>query len=119
MFRFTIRDLLWLTVVVGMGVALLLSTQRQGRLLRELEESKRDSEKVNSDYIQEKYMSHRMKWALLRELEKHRGPIAGASFHQDRNNREIWHADVELAELNSEARKLKLICIAQCFSMST
>jgi hypothetical protein len=33
MFRFTIRDVLWLTVVVGLGVALTMS-RSQGRTMR-------------------------------------------------------------------------------------
>jgi hypothetical protein len=32
MFRFTIRDVLWLTVVVGLGLGWLIDHQRQGRL---------------------------------------------------------------------------------------
>ena len=32
MFRFTIRDVLWLTVVVGLGVALFLTNIKNGEL---------------------------------------------------------------------------------------
>jgi hypothetical protein len=42
MFRFTIRDVLWLTVVVGLTCASLVTAKKCRSLERELEERKRN-----------------------------------------------------------------------------
>ena len=43
MFRFTIRDVLWLTVVVGLGSVLLVKQQEIARLKEESTQLKRES----------------------------------------------------------------------------
>jgi len=44
MFRFTIRDVLWLTVVVGLGCGWWLDHKRQNAAMSALSESKREAE---------------------------------------------------------------------------
>jgi hypothetical protein len=41
MFRFTIRDVLWVTVVLGLGMAWALERRENARLRREIERGNR------------------------------------------------------------------------------
>jgi hypothetical protein len=43
MFRFTIRDVLWLTLVVGLGVALVINHQHTQKLDEQAKELRRES----------------------------------------------------------------------------
>ena len=98
MFRFTIRDLLWLMVVVGMGLALIVSKQRQNAQLRELGTVRVQLESATKDLVGEKRKSRNSINALIRELEKDRGRIGIYSFHPDRQNPDEWYVKLELLD---------------------
>ena len=98
MFRFSIRDVLWLTVVVAMGLALVLSKQRQATQLRELASVRDELERVASRDMREKRDSTNMINALIRELEKDRGRIGYYSIHPDRQNPDKWNLKLQLLD---------------------
>lgn len=96
--RFTIRDLLWLMVVVGLGIAWALSKQHQAAQLRELERVRGELESVAATNEKMRQSSRIAINALIRELEKDRGRIGHFSFHPDRENPTKWHAKLEMLD---------------------
>ena len=51
MFRFTIRDVLWLTIVVGMAIVLWMQFTRANRLSKEVSLWELRAEQVTSDLL--------------------------------------------------------------------
>jgi hypothetical protein len=98
MFRFTIRELVLLTLVVAMGTALVLSQQRQAAQLRDLVSVRGELESVVANYTRAKRSSRNAIGALIGELEKDRGLIGHYSFHPDRQNPDQWNVKLELLE---------------------
>jgi len=109
MFRFTIRDVLWLTVVVALMVAFWKDRASFARLRAEMQARAAEDagqlarvrgelESVATDYMEEKRKSRNMVNALIRELEIDRGRIGHHSFHPDRQNPDKWKVKLELLD---------------------
>jgi hypothetical protein len=99
MFRFTIRDVLWLTVVVALGMALGLSKRREVGQFRELATLRDELARVTNQYTTERRKSRNMVNALIRELEKDRGRIGQYSFRvAERQNPDKWDVKFELLD---------------------
>ena len=63
MFRFTIRDMLWLVVVVGMGCALLINVRERLETASKLNDLERKAKRQSRDRA-------RLEQAMLDELKR-------------------------------------------------
>ncbi|HEX5104413.1 MAG TPA: hypothetical protein VFV87_11410 [Pirellulaceae bacterium] len=73
MFRFMIRDVLWLTVVVALAVGWWLDNRSTAAALAKTERRAEELSVQNGELLQERTKFHNMARAATRELEKATG----------------------------------------------